>query len=241
MLYIGCLFCFSGLTAANRAKILQGQQDIELCDFGRCQAHRLAHHFETLNVKFDFVFSSDLSRAYETCQIVVDGSGNEVVVDNRLRERGYGNLEGKSVDVLRDEAKKAGFDHRTYGAFTPKGAESLTEVKDRVQSFLNHLTGVVRPGQHVLVVTHGGVIREFIRNFRDRLRCDLSEKEPLKVTPNTGVNVFRICYNPSGKLLIADCLKMHDVTHLESLVDQIEDVAKDTISVMSDGVPLEAL
>jgi len=197
-------------------------------------------------VEFDYVFSSDLSRAYETCQILVGNSGRELVVDDRLRERAYGNLEGKSVDVLKEEATKAGYDYRTYGAFTPLGAESLAEVKERVQSFLNHLTGVVQPGQHVLVVTHGGVIREFIRNFRDKMRCDLTEMEPLKVTPNTGVNVFRICYKPNGKLLVAECLKMHDVAHLDSADDQIGDVPvpKDLFisdNDMTEAVPLEAL
>lgn len=32
------------------------------------------------------------------------------------------------------------------------------------------------------ISVHVGVIREFVRYFRDRLRCDLTEMEPLKVS-----------------------------------------------------------
>lgn len=84
------------------------------------------------------------------------------------------------------------------------------------------------PPKNILLVTHGGVIREFMRFFRDSLKCQLPEgvKEPLIVTPNTGINVFRIFYKLNSRqdafgdqntalLLNADCLRIHDTTHLK--------------------------
>lgn len=239
---------FSGETAANKAKIIQGQSNVELSDHGRYQAQQLGQHLKTLGVKFDFVYSSDLSRAYETCQLIV-GQDNDIVIDDRLRERAFGDIEGKSLETFRSEAAKAGYDSRTYSSFTPPGAETLAQVNDRVRDYcLHHLVNVVEPGCNVLVVTHGGVIREFVRFFRDRLRCDLADMgmEPLRVTPNTGLSQFRICYR-AKQLLIADCIKIHEVCHLESdenLSEMMIEVKKEkpiSETFVSDSVPLEAL
>jgi len=208
----------------------------------------LGRHLKALGVKFDLVYSSDLSRAYETCQLIVGhGNDKDMVIDDRLRERAFGNIEGKSIETFRQEAANAGYDNRNYSSFTPPGAETLAQVSERVRDFcLHHLVNVVEPGANVLVVTHGGVIREFVRYFRDRLRCDLGQEvEPLRVTPNTGVNLFRICYRQK-QLLIADCIKMHEVAHLEENRPEhiIESSKKEKAiieTIASDGVQLEAL
>lgn len=104
------------------------------------------------------------------------------------------------------------------------------------------------------MVTHGGVIREFTRYFRDRLRCVLPDQEPMRVTPNTGVNVFKLVY-VNQVLKIAECLKMHETSHLNGMSDDQTgaDVAQlpDKPSAVGNGttdnqqrpdiVPLEAL
>lgn len=215
-----------------------------LSEYGRHQAQRLNKHLESLSIGFDHVFSSDLSRAHETCQLIV-GPAKEVVIDGRLRERAFGTIEGKSVEAFKEEAILAGHNERNYSSFTPPGAETLSQVNERVRNFCqNHLVNIITPGCNVLIVTHGGVIREFMRYFRDQLRCDLTEAEPLKVTPNTGVNVFRICYH-AGKLRAAECLQIHETAHLEDMLDeQIIETAKENLvndNLMAESVPLEAL
>lgn len=235
------------------------------------QAKRLAGYVRNLGLCYDAVYSSDLMRALETAEIVVGPEKKkEIIIDERLRERGYGVFEGKKLHVLRDAAKMAGFNDKNYSSFLPDGAESLEEVRDRIQDFCHHqllcknhedgggggksphpppyaspskgngvtatVTTVVEasssPPKNILLVTHGGVIREFMRFFRDSLKCQLPDgmREPLRVTPNTGVNVFRIIYrlnsprdaflddqsNPTAILLRAECLRVHEVNHLEN-------------------------
>lgn len=108
---------------------------MELSDHGRYQAQQLGRHLNTLGVKFDLVYSSDLSRAYETCQLIVGQGDNDIVIDDRLRERAFGNIEGKSLETFRQEAANAGYDHRNYSSFTPPGAETLAQVSLSYLSF----------------------------------------------------------------------------------------------------------
>ena len=57
------------------------------------------------------------------------------------------------------------------------------------------------------------MFREFHRFFRNELRVDMTGLEPLKITPNTGVNEFRLIIN-KGKLVGGECVRMHDHNHL---------------------------
>lgn len=209
-------FILSGETLANRGRIVQGQMDVKLSEEGRNQAALLFNYWSSNNRTFDLIYSSDLSRAFETCKTIVGPDlQDKIVVDERLRERSYGVLEGVLVHELRAAEKEAGFNEKNYSSYTPEGAESVIQVRDRIRLFCSeHLVNVVDNGYKVLLVTHGGVIREFFRFFRDSLRCHLSsESEPYRVTPNTGVSTFRISYR-SNKLVSAECLQIHDVSHL---------------------------
>lgn len=118
-------------------------------DVGRQQARCLRAHLESLNIKFDLIYTSDLSRASETCRIIV-GPDKHIQTDDLLRERAFGVIEGQPLDVYRAEAAKAGHS-KNYSAFTPKGAEHISEVNNRVRKFCQYLTTVVKPGDHVLV------------------------------------------------------------------------------------------
>jgi probable phosphoglycerate mutase len=134
-----------GQTAWNADRRFQGWTDIPLDGAGREQARHLRD--ELMGREFDAVWSSDLTRALETAQIVAGGSE----VDSRLREMNFGDLEGSTWAEMDPTIRTAiaGFDD-----FEAPGGESMTQVRDRVVEFLDGL----HPGSH-LIVTHGGVIR----------------------------------------------------------------------------------
>ena len=50
------------------------------------------------NIKFDYIFSSPLERAYETACIIKGDRDIEIVKDERLIEVGFGLYEGTVVD-----------------------------------------------------------------------------------------------------------------------------------------------
>lgn len=207
-----------GQTAANKAQIIQGNADVPLSDVGKNQAIKLGSHFNKTGASFTHVYASDLSRALETAQLVI-GDKQSIITDKRLRERAFGVVEGKSIESYRAAAREAGFKEKELSYFTPEGGETLPQVNQRVKAFFTDLIDHLKTSQpenesKILIVTHGGVIREFMRFFRDDCRCDFKGGEIMIVTSNTGVNIFNI-YILTGNKVKAEVVKIHDTTHLQ--------------------------
>ena len=86
-------FVRHGQTDWNKELKIQGQQDVELNEEGMAEAKKLSEKLS--GVRFDVAFSSPLKRALKTAEAVYDG---KIISDERLAERGFGSLEGKSLD-----------------------------------------------------------------------------------------------------------------------------------------------
>lgn len=193
--------------------MIQGQIEVPLNRRGEKQADLLAEHYERLNMHFELIYTSNLSRAVETCRRVARHQSGRMQLEPLLIERGFGEREGRPLAEYYASAREAGFTEN-MSQFTPEGCERLEEVGHRIrQFFATRLLPQVRPNWHVLVVAHGAVIREFHRFFKNDLRVDMSGLEPFKLTPNTGVNQFRLVVN-GGKLAGGECLNMHDLQHM---------------------------
>lgn len=137
-----------GETDWNRQRRIQGSTDIPLNDTGRQQAHSTAGLLGRR--RWDAVFSSPLSRAFETASIIATELGlpDPTPVD-ALVERSYGQAEGFTDREL----------DRLFPGDTPvPGREPREDVTARVLPALLGLASSC-PGERVVVVSHGGVIR----------------------------------------------------------------------------------
>lgn len=85
-----------GETEWNKMGKIQGKTDISLSEDGRKLAQKTADGLK--NIKFDYIFSSPLERAYETACIIKGDRDIEIVKDERLIEVGFGLYEGTVVD-----------------------------------------------------------------------------------------------------------------------------------------------
>jgi broad specificity phosphatase PhoE len=131
-----------GETDWNADGRLQGQTDRPLSDFGRSQAQRLAGELESEEI--EGIYSSDLSRARETAEIVGQRLGLPVALDPELREKDWGTWEGLTA-VERDRVEFVG---ESTEAHQERMLRALRWISDR------------HPGSGcVLVVTHGGSMR----------------------------------------------------------------------------------
>ena len=134
----------------------QGFRDTPLNDTGRRQARELAE-----NVTGDGIaslWSSDLSRARETAEIVGVRIGLAPTLDRRLREGSRGRWEGHlMVDIERAEPELYAAWRRGGAHFRFPDGESLLEHQQRVTEALGeiHEAGPLP----ALVVCHGGSIR----------------------------------------------------------------------------------
>jgi broad specificity phosphatase PhoE len=87
-----------GETAWNREKIFRGVYDVPLNENGRTQARHLAKALTSR--KIDVAYSSPLSRARETAQIVLEPHGIEATVHEGLRDFDYGQWTGLQDHVV---------------------------------------------------------------------------------------------------------------------------------------------
>jgi broad specificity phosphatase PhoE len=131
-----------GETDWNADGRLQGQTDRQLSDFGRSQARRLAEELENENL--EAIYSSDLSRARETAEIVAERLGLPVSLDPDLREKDWGTWEGLTA-AERDLVEFVG--------------ESTEAHRDRILGALRRIAERHSGQERILVVTHGGSMR----------------------------------------------------------------------------------
>ena len=85
---------------ANRARVLQGHSDFPLNELGRQQARAAGEALR--GVAFDHALTSDLSRARETAELIIEAAGEGTLkrgvtlrMEQMLRERKFGNLESE--------------------------------------------------------------------------------------------------------------------------------------------------
>jgi len=142
-----------GVTDWNQGKIVMGQTDVPLNEEGREQARKLAE--ELADVKFDRCYSSPLSRANETAEIVksLNKAGFEIVTDTRLIELFAGSIQGKAAS---DWVK---YDDGTR--------ESDMDILSRAKSFCDNELETAPDGSTILIVSHSGLLK----NLRHCLLC----------------------------------------------------------------------
>jgi probable phosphoglycerate mutase len=151
-----------------------------LTTLGRRQARELAERLRGQRIAH--VWTSPLSRAVQTAEIVAAALDIDVVVREGLREYGVGSLAGTDGD----EATTIGpvFQAWTEGdeAATIAGGERVGAIVSRVQSALDEAADA-HPGEAVLVVSHGGAILATVPQL-----VGLPRGRGLgKVLPNCGV------------------------------------------------------
>jgi probable phosphoglycerate mutase len=134
-----------GETPASKGRTLAGWADVPLTEHGEDQASALRPLLA--GERFDGVWSSDLRRAVTTARL----AWGEPHQDARLREMGFGELEGRLWETLEPHIRE-GF--ARFEGFAAPGGESFEDLRARVLSFLDGLPA----GRH-LVFTHGGVVR----------------------------------------------------------------------------------
>lgn len=145
-----------GETNDNRPPLrFQGWRDTPLNEQGRDQARTLAEELAGQGIAS--IWSSDLSRARETAEIVAMRLDLDVRLDRRLREANRGRWEGRLFeDVARDEPELfAGWERAGAWRF-PEG-ESLLEQQDRVSACVEDVRAA--GSFPAVVVCHGGSIR----------------------------------------------------------------------------------
>lgn len=130
-----------GTTTDNVDKLSTGWIPGKLTEKGIRQSIELK---EQTNIdEFDFVISSDLKRAIDSANLTFEGL-KDIKHDPRIRECNYGELNGKSVELVK-------YEEHIEVPF-PNG-ESLKDVEKRVKEFCNYLKENY-DNKHIAIVAH---------------------------------------------------------------------------------------
>lgn len=190
----------------NAKRRYQGRSDIPLSEEGRAQAQALCVALR--GHRFDTIYASDLQRAIETARIIAKPHRLEVQIDRRIREFDFGEWEGLTWPEIVERWPE----FREHGAtaaklYQPEGGERFDDVCVRVESFLEDLRRT--PREHVLVVTHAGVLHAVLEvlgeSIQDRPGDGLS-------VSFSQASVTRITMSGEQVRLIT----LNDVSHLSS-------------------------
>jgi len=155
-----------GQSTANAKGIWQGQMEFPLSERGRAQASLAGHGLS--GEPFEGLYSSPLSRALETAEIIRDRAGFEgqaVPVDG-LSERNGGILEGHTwaeQEQRNPELAKKFLAIPEEERWALVGAETDEEVIARFEEALSSIRALHPGGSRIVVVSHGGVMRAFLK------------------------------------------------------------------------------
>jgi alpha-ribazole phosphatase len=130
-----------------------GRLDVALSPAGVARAERLAERLQ--DVDLEQVYVSPRRRALQTAAAL----GGSAIVDDRLRELDFGELEGRTYDEI--ERERPTFFRRWMETPTRvrfPGGESYADLRDRVGAAVDDVVAA-HPGRIVALVSHGGVIR----------------------------------------------------------------------------------
>jgi 2,3-bisphosphoglycerate-dependent phosphoglycerate mutase len=180
----------------NKLNLFTGWKDPDLTDKGVAEAMRAGQLLKAEGMRFDIAFTSVLTRAQHTLELILaelGQTGLETIRDQALNERDYGDLSGLNKD---DARKRWGEEQvhiwRRSFDVPPPGGESLKDTAARTLPYYDRaIWPQVEAGRNVIVAAHGNSLRSMIMRL-DRLTPD----EILKVELGTGVPiVYRLDTN----------------------------------------------
>lgn len=153
-------------TEANRARLIQGQDDSPLTPEGIAMTALLSEKLRGLGLPEAPAtwYCSPLPRARETLRRVREalGADGPVGFDPRLMEIDFGELTGRPVLEVLPTIQR----HKRDPAIPYPGGESGADLRGRVLDFLAEATGNGTAGP-VLVMTHFGVIETALRHYME--------------------------------------------------------------------------
>ena len=147
-----------GETPWNKERRCQGTVDINLNEYGKELAIITGQALK--DTHFDIIYSSPLSRAYETACLIKGDRDIPVIKDDRLKEICFGNMEGMCMDdMLKDPNSHFQHFFDKPELFVPdEKGESLEELCTRTKEFMEN---VVMPNAdnytRIMIVGHGAM------------------------------------------------------------------------------------
>ena len=190
-----------GQSEWNAKNLFTGWKDPKLTDLGIQEAIKAGDLLETRNLKFDLMFTSDLFRAQETGRLILEQMNHtdiQVIKDQALNERNYGDLAGLNKDEARVKwgEEQVHIWRRSFDV-PPPGGESLKNTAERVLPYFElEIMPKVKEGLNILVAAHGNSLRALVMELEkmsseEIVKLEIATGDPLTYEYSNG-EFFRI-------------------------------------------------
>ena len=189
--------------------------DSSLTKLGERQAKALGERFKEEEIRFDFVFTSQLVRATKTAEIMLKHSNNNFVSTKKSEK-----LNELQIPRWRGEKRKKFLTAEVQASwgkngkiYSPEDGESEYEVQKRFSSLIdeeiifNDKISKINSILNIAIISHGWAFRCF---FQHVLEFDQSFIKKMQVD-NTSISQFK--FDSNGWNLI----RLNDSGHLKQL------------------------
>lgn len=156
-----------GQSEWNLKNLFTGWKDPALTEKGVGEAKAAGQRLKALGLSFDVAYTSALSRAQNTCTLILEQLGQtnlHTIRDEALNERDYGDLSGLNKDDARAKwgEEQVHIWRRSYDV-SPPGGESLKDTVARVLPYYcQEILPRVLRGERVIVAAHGNSLRALV-------------------------------------------------------------------------------
>ena len=166
----------------NNKNLFTGWENPGLTSRGIDEAHATGLLLKKQSKIYSYLFTSLLDRAINTANIIIeelDINGINVVRDEALNERDYGELTGLNKD---DAREKWGEDQvhiwRRSFDIPPPGGESLKDTADRVIPYYeNKILPLLFEDNNILVSAHGNSLRALVMHIEGLSPEEILQRE----------------------------------------------------------------
>lgn len=203
-------FIRHGQSSANLTQTFAGHIDVSLTDLGRQQATCTAEFLA--DVPLAAVYTSDLSRAYDTGCAVAKLHGLSVTMCADLREIYAGDWEGKTYAELEASDPAYRIWMHEIGSATCTNGESVMHLQERVADAVAAIVAR-HPCETICIVSHGTPIRALTALLTD---TPLDRMHTVPWSSNASVTVAEFESPRQGKIVSHD---LHE--HLKDLVSKL--------------------
>ena len=185
-----------GQSEWNAKNLFTGWKDPGLTPVGEKEAANAGSLIKDRNIKFSMIFTSALKRAQITGEMILEGIDQthiEVVKNQALNERDYGDLAGLNKDDAKKEwgEEQVHIWRRSY-EIPPPGGESLKNTAERVLPYFNSsILPKLLQGENILGAAHGNSLRSLVMQLDN-----LSKEEVVALEIPTGAPII---YSFAGK------------------------------------------
>lgn len=164
-----------GETQWNKEEIFRGRQDVPLNERGKEQATKTASFFQDKGIKR--IFSSPLSRAFDTARTIGDTLAVPVTVSQEFNDMAFGRWEGLTLEEVEKTYRRELDIWRFWPQkFRITGAENLTRVRKRI---IIGLRDVFETDGSAVIVTHRVICKVVILHLLGvanehfwKMKCD---------------------------------------------------------------------